>query len=177
MAEKKETSKVVLERTYVDPLHRQTMKVPPFRKAEKAMKTLKEFITQHMKAADVKVGRHLNLKMWEHGIKNPPHKIKVVATKDDKGVVNVELEGVPKEIKVEKSDSKKPSKKADDKKVVDAEVKEIKEEKAAESKKIEKEEIKELKKEQAEHSPKHHEQKLPPKHKEQIIHPVAPKHQ
>ena len=74
------------------------MKVPNFKKANKAMRTVKEFISRHMKTKDVFVGKYLNLKIWSHGAKNPPGKIKVNAAKDDKGKVVVELFGAPKEI-------------------------------------------------------------------------------
>ncbi len=68
----------------------QTLKVPPFRKANKAVKTVQEFISKHMKSDDVVIGRYLNLNIWKHGAKNPPHKVKVNAVKDDKGKVVVE---------------------------------------------------------------------------------------
>ena len=171
MAKKEEASKIILERTYVVPLRMQTLKSPKYKKAKKAISTIKIFISKHMKSNDIKIGRYLNLKIWKHGIKNPPHKVKVTAAKDDKGMVFVELADAPKP-KVE--ESKKPAKK-EDKVVKEAEFKEIKEEKAEEAKKIEKEEIKELMKEQKEHIPMHHAPKIPPKQKFQQQRPTAPK--
>lgn len=160
MAKKEEISKTVLERTYVIPLSRKTLKVPPYKKANKAMKTIKEFISKHMKSSDVSVGKYLNLKVWEHGIKNPPHKVKVNAAKDDKGKVVVEIFGAPKE--EPKVEEKKKRTKEEEKKP---------EEKAEEAKKVEKEEIKELQKEHL----KHHAPKMPAKLKMQESHPTAPK--
>src|SRR3989338_1819833 len=98
MAKKEEPSKTVLERVYTIPLRRETLKVPPFRKANKAVKTLREFISRHMKSENVVVGKYLNLKIWNHGAKNPPGKVKVNAVKDDKGKVFVELVDAPKEV-------------------------------------------------------------------------------
>jgi type III secretory pathway component EscV len=46
-----------------------------------------------MKSDDVKIGKNLNDHVWKHGIRNPPSKVTVSATKDDEGVVRVELEG------------------------------------------------------------------------------------
>ena len=177
MAKKKEeTSKIVLERTYVIPLRSKTLRTPLYRKSEKAMTVIRKFLVKHMKSKDVKLGRHLNMFVWKHGIRNPPGKVKVVATKDDKGAVTAELEGAPKEVKAEtKSDSKKPAKKTDSN-VLEAEVKEVKEDKAEEGKKVEKEEIKELQRE-AEHDHSKHAPKMPKLPKDNTIHPVAPKHE
>ncbi|MBW3011818.1 60S ribosomal protein L31 [Candidatus Woesearchaeota archaeon] len=82
-----------LERTYNVPLRSGFIKVPAYKKAKKAVNTMKEFMIKHMKAEEVKIGPELNKKLWKHGIKNPPHHVKVTAVKED-GVVRVELEGV-----------------------------------------------------------------------------------
>ena len=174
MPKKEEASKVVLERAYIIPLRRETLKVPPFKKANKAVKAVREFISKHMKSDNIVIGKYLNLSIWQHGAKNPPHKVKVAVAKDDKGKVFVEIIGAPKEKpKEEKKPAKKEEKAKEEKpeEKLEAEAKEIKEEKAEEAKKIEQEEIKELKKEH----PKHHAPKIPPKSKFQEQHPTAPK--
>ncbi|MFC1753718.1 50S ribosomal protein L31e [Thermoproteota archaeon] len=84
---------MALERTYIIPLRREWLKTPRHKRAKKAVKAVKEFIEKHMKSDNVKVGGHLNLKIWERGIKNPPHKVKVTAIKEDDGMVKVELFG------------------------------------------------------------------------------------
>ena len=179
MPKKEEASKTVLERVYVIPLRRETLKVPNFRKANKAVKAIREFISKHMKSENVVIGKFLNLMVWKHGAKNPPGKVKVNAVKDDKGKVLVELVGAPKEVKIEE---KKPAKKEEKiikeaefkekpEEKLEKEVEEAKEEKAEEAKKIEQEEIKELKKE---HIP-HHAPKMPQKSKMQESHPTAPR--
>ena len=169
MADKKETSKIVLERVYNIPVRKQTLKVPNFKKANKAMKTIREFIERHMKPVEVSYGKYLNQLIWKHGAKNPPHHLKVTASKDDKGKVTVELVGAPKE---KKTEEKKKAVKKEEKTVKEAEFKEKPEEKleqeiekvhdkkAEDAKKIEKEEIKEMKKE---HPKQHHPQKIPTK--------------
>ena len=175
MAKKEETSKIILERVYNIPLRRETLKVPPFKKANKAVKTVRQFISKHMKSENVVIGKYLNLKIWDHGAKNPPHHVKVNAAKDDKGKVFVELVDAPKEApKVEeKKTGKKEEKdikaeKPEEK--LEKEVEGIKEERAEEAKKIEKEEIKELQKEHPKHAPK-----MPAKPKMQESHPTAPR--
>lgn len=175
MAKKEEASKIILERTYIIPLRRETLKVPPFKKANKAIKAVRQFISKHMKSDNVVIGKYLNLDVWKHGAKNPPHKIKIAASKDDKGKVFVELFGAPKEgpkaeekkktAKKEEVKSGKPEEK------IEKKVEEAKEERAEEAKKIEQEEIKELKKEH----PKQHAPKAPQQQKFQQQHPTAPK--
>ena len=174
MAKKEEAPKLVLERVYVIPLRRETLKVPYFKKANKAVKTVREFISKHMKSDDVVIGRYLNLKIWQHGAKNPPHKLKVNAAKDDKGKVFVELVDAPKEkpkIEEKKKTVKREEKETKEEKL-EKEVGEIKEEKAEEAKKIEQEELKDLKRE---HPKVHHAQRIPTKPKLQEAHPQAPK--
>jgi len=179
MAKKEESSKKILERVYVIPLRLETAKVPNFKKANKAAKTVRIFISKHMKSENVSIGKYLNMKIWQHGAKNPPHHVKVNAVKDDKGKVFVELVDAPKEKpKVEES---KPAKgktvkeaefKEKSGEKLEKEVEEAKEEKAEEAKKVEKEEIKEL---QKEHPKQHHPQKMPQKPKFQESHQQAPK--
>lgn len=135
MAKKKKSkeTKVVLERTYNVPLRKEYMKTAKWKRTKKAVSALRSFLQKHMKSDDVKIGKYLNLEMWKHGIKNPPHHIKVLAKKDEKGVVTAELAEMPahyqKEIDTEKK--KKADKKAKDKKKEDAK-------KAAEPKKDDK---------------------------------------
>jgi len=121
MAKKEESSKTVLERIYNIPLRRETLKVPPFRKANKAVRTVKIFISKHMKSDNVVLGKYLNLRIWRHGAKNPPHHVKVNAAKDDKGKVFVEIVDAPKQ--KPKVEEKKEEAKKDEKVVKEAEFK------------------------------------------------------
>ncbi len=101
------------ERTYTIPLRKGVMKSMPYKRAKKAVSIIKKFIIKNSKSSDVKIGKHLNLKIWAHGIKNVPCRVKVDASKDDKGTVTVELFGAPKEIKKEEG-KKGKEKKAED---------------------------------------------------------------
>jgi len=116
MAKKKEEPKVVLERTYNIPLRIEWLKVAKYRRAKKAVKAVREFLFKHMKAEEVKLGKYLNLELWKHGIKNPPHHIKVNATKDDKGLVKAEIVGAPVEKEPEKKEKKPKEEKEEAKK-------------------------------------------------------------
>jgi ribosomal protein L31E len=87
-----------LERTYTIPLRREWLKTVKYKRAKKAVRAIREFLMRHMKAAEenIRLGKHLNLELWKHSIKNPPARVKVNVTKDDKGVVVAELFGAPK---------------------------------------------------------------------------------
>jgi ribosomal protein L31E len=100
--EKEEETKIVLEREYNVPLRREFIKTANWKKTKKASKALREFLVKHMKpegmdGGNVKIGKYLNEELWKHGIRNPPHHVKLIAKKDDKGIVTAELVGAPEE--------------------------------------------------------------------------------
>lgn len=138
----------VLERTYNVPLRKEWLKVSLYRRAKKASTALRDFLMQHMKSEHVLIGKHLNEAIWVHGIKNPPHHIKVTCVKGDDGIVHAELFGAKLEQKLDKKVEKPAEKKAD--KPV-----EKKAEKPAEAKKAQKPD-----------APKPAEEKLAPETKE-----------
>lgn len=99
MAEK--TDKIILEREYIVPLRKGAMKTVYYKRASKAIKTLKQFIAKHMKTADrdlrlVKLDRYVNEEIWMRGIRKPLNKIKIKAKKFESGIVSVELVDIPK---------------------------------------------------------------------------------
>jgi large subunit ribosomal protein L31e len=122
-----------LERIYNIPLRKGFRNVVRYRKSKKAVITLKTFIKRHMKCSleNIKIGPKLNLAIWEKGMKNPPHHVKVTAIKED-DIVKVELFGhkYPEtEEKKEKAEKKKQDK-------VTTEKEEPSEEKSPEKKEI-----------------------------------------
>ncbi|MBI2134041.1 60S ribosomal protein L31 [Candidatus Woesearchaeota archaeon] len=110
-----------LERTYNVPLRKEFLKAPLYKRANKALIALRQFIAKHMKAEKVIIGNYLNRKIWERGIKRPPHHVKITAIKDEKGVVTAELVGAPKPKAKEK---KQPT--TEKKEVVQKEAEELK---------------------------------------------------
>jgi large subunit ribosomal protein L31e len=62
------------------------------RRAPIAVRLVKKFLATHLKTDDIRIGRHLNGKIWEKSIQHPPRKIKVNVFKLDKGY-GAELEG------------------------------------------------------------------------------------
>jgi large subunit ribosomal protein L31e len=106
MAKKTENKTEKLEREYTIPLRKEWMKVPRYRKTNKAVKAVKEFLVRHMKIRDgdlnkIKVDRYVNELLWMRGVKNPPSKVKVKAIKEG-DIVRVELVDIPTNIKFKK---------------------------------------------------------------------------
>ncbi|MFW6013603.1 MAG: 50S ribosomal protein L31e [Candidatus Nanoarchaeia archaeon] len=105
MAEEKQETKIILERSYTIPLRREFLKAPTHKRTNRAVRAVRQFLQKHMKADNVKLGKSLNLKLWENGMKNPPHKVKINAIKDSEGTVMAELTG--KEILLKEKKTKK----------------------------------------------------------------------
>ncbi len=105
--------KIELERVYIVPLRKGFLKVPQYKRAKKAVKTLKEFLAKHMKVENrdlnkVKIDIYLNNEIWFKGIKKPLSKVKVKAKKIN-GIVYAELEDISDYVKwtKQKNDKKK----------------------------------------------------------------------
>ncbi len=113
MAKAKKTEpKIILEREYIVPLRHGWLKVPKYKRANKAVKTLKEFIARHMKVYDrdlkeIRIDINLNNEIRFRGMKKPPAKIKVKAEKYDNGIVKVYLVDIPEIIKYKLAREKK----------------------------------------------------------------------
>jgi len=100
----KEENKIVLEREYVIPLRKEWLKVPEYKRANKAVKALKEFLVRHMKIYDrdlnkIKIDITLNNEIRFRGMRNPPAKIKIKAKKYNNDIVRVELAEVPQVVR------------------------------------------------------------------------------
>ena len=81
-----------VERIIVIPL-RKTKQAPRTRRANRAVKEVRENIMRHMRVDEdnVWIDASVNQKIWERGIRNPPNKITVKAVKFDDGLVEVSL--------------------------------------------------------------------------------------
>lgn len=98
-----EEEEIVEEKFYTVPFGKAWI-TPPRRRAPRAMRMLKSFITKHMKLESRKetgeeeeevsrliISNEVNLRMWSRGIEKPPRKIRVRAAKDKEGNVTVYL--------------------------------------------------------------------------------------
>jgi large subunit ribosomal protein L31e len=95
-----------LEREYIIPLRARWKIVPTYKRANKAVKTIKEFLVKHMKIRDrdlnkIKLDKYLNEAIWARGIKHPPSKIKVKAIKEG-DIVRVEAADLHSSLKFKK---------------------------------------------------------------------------
>ncbi len=108
------TETKTIERVYNIPLRKEYMKSPRWKRTKKAVTAAKEFLARHMKSENVKLSKEINEMLWQHGIRNPPHHIKVTVTKDEKGVVKAELFGA--KVETPAKEKKKKSKAVEEKK-------------------------------------------------------------
>jgi len=88
----KKEPKVKVERIYNIPLRKSFRLTARHKKTPRAVRAVQEFLAKHMKSDNIQLGMHLNEHLWKHGIKNPPHHVKVHVVKED-DVVKAELEG------------------------------------------------------------------------------------
>lgn len=95
------------ERTYTIPLRKAILKAPKYRRAKRAISEIRIFLKRHLKTETVKIGKHLNEHMWNHGMRNPPTKVKINAARDEEGVGYAELFGKPLVMKKEEKKEKK----------------------------------------------------------------------
>ncbi len=86
------------ERVYTIPLRKEFMKAPSYKRSKKAISAIRKFLTRHMKADEVKIGKYLNLEIFKHGRKNPPPRVKVKAIKDKVKIKDKEIEVVKVEL-------------------------------------------------------------------------------
>jgi large subunit ribosomal protein L31e len=169
---KKEERKAVLERTYVIPLRRECVKAVRYKKTNKAVKFIREFLARHMRVEDDKIimSKWLNEALWSRGIRNPLHKIMIKAVKFSTGEVEAELAKLPKKAQVAKAREEEEKRKA--------EVKRKEEEAKAEKEKAEKT-PEEIEKERKAEELKEEERLLKKEHKEaehELIKPKAEVH-
>jgi len=116
MAKKTEAQSEKLEREYVIPLRARWKIVPRYKRANKAVKTIREFLVRHMKIRDrdlskIRIDKYLNEAIWSRGIRKPPMKIKVKAVKEG-DIVRVELAEIPQALKFKKTKEEKRESKA-----------------------------------------------------------------
>jgi len=82
------------EHVYTIPL-RVVKSVPRWRRTNRAMSEVRDYLSKHMKtpAEDVKIDKSLNEAIWARGDEKPPLRIRVRAVKFDDGGVEAEFAG------------------------------------------------------------------------------------
>lgn len=109
----------VLEREYTIPL-RAAWKGTRTKRAERAIRVIRQFAKRHMKSSEIKIENEVNQAVWFRGIQKPPRKIRVLMKKDKDDVVTVSLLGPPPEeekeqVKEEKSEAEEEAEKEQEK--------------------------------------------------------------
>lgn len=154
-----ETKKTTLEREYIIPLRAEWLKAPKHKRAKKAVRAVREFLSKHMKAdiKNIKIGKWLNQELWARGIRKPLAKVKIKAIKEDE-IVRAEIAVLPDY--AQKIEAKEKAKAEKTKKETKKEVKK------EEAEKKEEKEIEEAAKEEIKESPEEKEKK----EEEKIMH-------
>lgn len=88
--EEEEKEEIIDERIYIVPLSK-ARRGPRNRWAKKAIRFLREYIERHFKPESLIISQEVNEAIWARGIKKPPRKLKIRATKNIDGLVVVYL--------------------------------------------------------------------------------------
>ena len=84
-----EEIEVVEEKTYTIPLRHVWVVTPRGKRAPRAVRDVRDFVTRHMKAEDVAISNEMTPAICSLSINKPPRKITVRAVKDKEGKVIV----------------------------------------------------------------------------------------
>jgi len=87
--EAEEEIEVVEEKNYTIPLRHVWVVTPRGRRAPRAVRDVRDYVSRHMKAEDVSISNDVNAAIWSRSINKPPRKISVRAVKDKEGKVIV----------------------------------------------------------------------------------------
>ncbi len=80
---------VVEEKIYTISLRHVWVVTPRGKRAPRAVRDVRAFVSRHMKAEEVAMSNEINSAIWSRGINKPPRKITVRAVKDKEGKVIV----------------------------------------------------------------------------------------
>lgn len=124
------------EKIYTIPLRRSFIIYPRYKRLKVAVRATREYLIKHLKSDKVKIGKYLNLKLHEHGRKDPPHHVQVKVLKDGDfykaELIDAPLEVTKEEKKLEEK-IKEPVKEVKPE-LKPAEIKEVREPKVTEEK-------------------------------------------
>eukprot|EP00798_Chlamydomonas_sp_ICE-L_P015240 gene15239-21322_t len=81
MVKKESQKKEVVTREYTINLHKRCHKTSFKKKAPKAVKQIREFASKAMGTKDVRLDVKLNKVLWSKGIRNIPHRLRIVISR------------------------------------------------------------------------------------------------
>lgn len=82
MAEKKQ-----IVREYNVPLRKAFLKAPIYKRANRAVSALRQFLIHHMKSENIIISGEVNNFIWTRGMKHPPHHVPVTVTVEDNKIL------------------------------------------------------------------------------------------
>ncbi|MHA2503001.1 MAG: 50S ribosomal protein L31e [Candidatus Kariarchaeaceae archaeon] len=85
---------IVEERTYTIPFYPKLNSIPRTKRAQRAVKMVRDFVMKHMKVEDVWISQDVNEEIFKRGMQKPPRKITIRAEKADDDVVAIYLSGI-----------------------------------------------------------------------------------
>lgn len=84
-----EEIEIVEEKVYTIPLRHVWVVTPRGKRAPRAVRDVRDYVSRHMKAEEVSISNDVNSAIWSRSINKPPRKITVRAVKDKEGKVIV----------------------------------------------------------------------------------------
>jgi large subunit ribosomal protein L31e len=103
------------ERLFTVPLRKEWLRVPLNKRAKRSVKTVRSFLSRHMKIpdTDIKISAKLNDAIWKRGAGKPPSKVRIKSSFDAKeGTLFARLPDEKPPEKEAKKTKKKPEEKA-----------------------------------------------------------------
>lgn len=82
---------IIDERIYTVPLRKVYWTGSKRKRANRAVKEVKQFVDRHMKPDFLLIEQEVNQKIWSRGIEKPPRKLRIRATKNAENLVRVYL--------------------------------------------------------------------------------------
>ena len=84
-----EEIEIVEEKVYTISLRHVWVVTPRGKRAPRAVRDVRDYVSRHMKAEEVSISNDVNSAIWSRSINKPPRKITVRAVKDKEGKVIV----------------------------------------------------------------------------------------
>ena len=82
---------IIDERIYTVPLRKAYWTGSRRKRANRAVRILRDFVQKHMKPEELVIQPEVNERIWDRGIQKPPRRIRIRATKNDENLVRVYL--------------------------------------------------------------------------------------
>lgn len=86
-----EEEEIIDERIYTVPLRKAYWTGSRLRRANRAVRILREFVQRHMKPEEIVILKDVNERIWSRGIQKPPRRIRIRVTKNSENLVRVYL--------------------------------------------------------------------------------------